>query len=86
MGERVYSVNRYELQFSETSGDNYGCLCTFPGNDISLGIDIDRVRSLALLGAAVCLAVEDELEHGLLPDAVPTWIREQIDDALGIRH
>jgi len=84
MGENVYPIEDYdgnwvEIRFSE-SDDGYSCLCTFPFNDAVMGcLDADRVRSLALFGAAVRLAFDGELEHGFLPAAIPEWIRAEID-------
>lgn len=86
MGEHVYPVQDYdgnwtEIRFSEVD-DDYQCLCTFPGNDQGK-LDIDRVRSLALFGAAVRLAFDGDLEHGILPACVPEWIRSEIDRVIG---
>ena len=80
MGEQVYSIEGQEVQFSEVE-DTYACLCTFPFNDKAFGgkLDADTVRSLALLGAAVCLAHQGELELPILPQGVPEWIRDEID-------
>ncbi len=85
MGENVYPIQDYngnwiELQFSEMD-DDYACLCTFPNNDMG-HLDADRVRSLALFGAAVRLVFDSGLEHGFLPQAVPEWIRKEIDRVL----
>ena len=85
MGEHVYSVSGksitwedFTIQFSEMD-DDWSCLCTFPHND---GVEIlpSRLRSLALLGAAVVLAHQGELEEGanFLPHCVPQWIRDEI--------
>ena len=77
MGEDRYHVGKYPLQFSEMD-DDYICLCTFPHNDQG-ALTPDRVRSLALLGAAVVLARSCSLEHPFLPACVPEWIRKEID-------
>ena len=77
MGEKIYQIGEYPLQFSEID-DDYVCLCTFPHNDQGV-LTPDRVRSLALLGAAVVLAHGDDLEHPFLPACVPEWIRHEID-------
>ena len=82
MGENIYPIQDYdgnwlELRFSEMD-DDYSCLCTFPMNDMER-LDADRVRSLALFGAAVRLAFDGVLEHGFLPSTVPEWIRDEID-------
>ena len=92
MGERVYSVaigdgKTIDVCFSEMD-DDWGCLCTFPHDDHGK-LDAERVRSLALLGAAVVLAAfrreQLETEDGWggtvfasLPNAVPQWIRDEI--------
>ena len=88
MSEQIYTVvsvdgEEHYLQFSEDD-DSYRCLCSFPTNDEAMGMDAERVRSLALLGAAVCLAHLDMLDHGILPLAVPGWIREGIDHVIAI--
>ena len=88
MGEHVYPIQDYDgnwtdIRFSEID-DSYFCLCTFPYDQGRL--DIERVRSLALFGAAVRLAFEGLLEHGFLPKAVPEWIREEIDRVLEYEH
>ena len=77
MGEKIYEIGDYPLQFSEMD-DDYVCLCTFPHNDQGQLLP-DRVRSLALLGAAVVLASNDDLDHPFLPNCVPVWIRQEID-------
>lgn len=87
MGEHVYSVDGYSggleckkknIQFSEMDGE-WQCLCTFPHND-GKEISPSRLRSLALLGAAVVLAHQGDLEeeHNFLPHCVPIWIRDEI--------
>ena len=93
MGEKVYTIlgrhGKYRLTFSAMD-EGYGCLCTFPYNDAATGgLDRDRVRSLALFGAAVRLAwggaiVTDESGYVFLPDAVPAWIRDEIDRVLEV--
>ena len=98
MGEDVYTVSgytkpeykenesvewaEYNIQFSSTD-DDWRCLCTFPHND-GKTIDVSRMRSLALLGAAVVLAHQGELEetNSFLPFCVPEWIREEISRLL----
>jgi len=94
MSEQVYTVSGhtkaeyeesesvewtdYRIQFSEMDDDT-ACLCTFPHN-FTDGIDAQHVRSLALLGAAVVLAHQGELEeeYNFLPNCVPQWIRDEI--------
>ena len=74
----------------EGRGTDWPCLCTFPFNNrhkLSAG----DVRSLALLGAAVAMATNDETELGSsetfwgkdtrwvhLPEDVPEWVRNEI--------
>ena len=77
MGEKIYQIGEYPLQFSEMD-DDYVCLCTFPHNDQGV-LTPDRVRSLALLGAAIVLAHSNDLDHPFLPNCVPGWIRKEID-------
>ena len=76
MSEEIYHIEELGIQFSETD-DTWRCLCTFPHNDGGR-LDAARVASLALLGAAVVLANRGDLPHGMLPDAVPVWIRNEI--------
>jgi hypothetical protein len=87
MGEQVYSAEDRSIMFSD-SELGYRCLCTFPTNDETTGIDIERVRSLALLGAAVVLAHYNMADCGdcfFIPECVPDWIKEQIDKAIGYK-
>lgn len=77
MGERVYEINDVSIKFSSLD-DSWRCLCTFPGNDTDTGPDKERVASLALFGAAVILALDNDIDDGLLPRAVPEWIRHGI--------
>lgn len=89
MGEHGYHTSgygaEYIIYFSE-SDDDWGCLCTFPHNDHG-ELTSDRVRSLALLGAAVVLASHqaDRLESAgrmagphLLPAEWETLILPQV--------
>jgi hypothetical protein len=87
MGERSYTVSRWDgensIQFSE-SDDSWGCLCTFPHNDDSV-LTMNRLRSLALLGAAVILVRSDYFKKDkdvYLPDDMPVWIVKGIDKLL----
>jgi hypothetical protein len=89
MGERTYRIavwnSRDQLAVFSESQDDWGCLCTFPHNDQG-ALGPERIRSLALLGAAVALAAynPDELNttvnahYLILPDAVPQWIRDEL--------
>ena len=90
----------HHLRFSEDD-DDWGCLCTFPHNDRAEGrIMPGHMRALALLGAAVVLAIWDTEElgpdglgdagelgtHVHLPNAVPQWIRDEIQRALPVER
>lgn len=75
MGEQVYHVDGFDIQFSYAG--EWGCLCTFPYNDQGR-LGPDRVASLALLGAATVLAHNGDLDTGLLPEDVPEWIQSEI--------
>ena len=86
MGCETYGVNwptERGIKFSEVD-DTVGCLCTFPHNDVDDHIDTDRVRSLALLGAAVVLHRRGLTDGPViyLPDMIPQWIRDGIDACL----
>jgi hypothetical protein len=76
-GKRV-TWEDFSIQFSEMD-DDWQCLCTFPHND-GAEISLSRLRSLALLGAAVVLAHNGELEEetNFLPLCIPKWIRDEI--------
>lgn len=74
MGCEYYEIDNMIIGFSENDG---GCLCTFPHNDNKY-ITIDRLASLALLGAAVVLAKRGELSIGYLPEGLPKWINNSI--------
>ncbi len=81
MGELYYTIldhngDERELQFSDDD-EEFGCLCTFDNND-QYALTPDRVRSLALFGAACRLEFDNALPHGILPGAVPQWIRDEI--------
>ena len=99
MGERSYEVisangiETYEISFAEMTlkdEDDFGCLCTFPGND-QHKLTQHRLRALALLGAAVVLCTYEENELTdyvgqidedtfsiVLPYSLPNWIRDEI--------
>ena len=92
MGERTYKVRaysgkEYSIAFNDMD-DEFGCLYTFPHNDHKK-LTPDRVRELALLGAAVVLASwnEEQIEYVweigydyrlTLPNGLPDWIAEEI--------
>ena len=82
MGEKVYTMvsnseKEYWIIFSE--GDDHGCLCTFPDNDMEQ-MSTERIKSLAIFGAAVRLAMDDYFDgpYIFLPDALPKWILKGI--------
>ena len=94
MCEHVYAFYglhspEWEARFSDDH-DGISCLCTFPGNDAALGrLSAERVRGLAMLGAAVALAhnapemvvpdSDDDSCLGIfLPDGLPKWIQNEI--------
>lgn len=88
MSERIYTILNFagpvDISFDELD-DTYNCLCTFPTNDEALNnISKERLRSLALLGAAVCIAAEaeEDMTEAKLPHVVPQWIRDEIDRLL----
>lgn len=70
------------IKFSEMN-DDVCCLCTFPHNDNRV-ISNDRMRSLALLGAAVVLLRNKEIDNGFLPNCLPKWIIDEIYTSLPI--
>lgn len=99
MGEHVYRFDglggtEWQAQFNEGEWDDaevpYSCLCTFPGNDVSSDhLSAERVRGLAMLGAAVALAhnaPEELLAYEAwagcwgvtLPQDLPRWICDEI--------
>ncbi len=89
MGELYYTVldhngDERELQFSDDD-EEWGCLCTFAHNDGDT-LTPDRVRSLALFGAACRLEFDNLLPHGILPGAVPQWIRDEIKRIIPIEE
>ena len=81
MGERNYEVGHTYVRFSEMD-EEFRCLCTFPTNDTFNGInelDIERIKSLALFGAAVHLLMSSELDGPVfIPDGLPRWIVDAV--------
>mgnify|MGYP003394357638 CR=1 FL=1 len=78
MGEQVYDAEGMQIQFSDMD-ENWWCLCTsFGWREADEKLCPEEIRSLALLGVAVRLAHDGKLEHGILPEAVPEWIRKEI--------
>jgi hypothetical protein len=80
MGERIYQVGSGDsdfIMFSEMD-EEFRCLCTFPGNDQEKP-DIDRIKALALFGAAVHLLMSGELYGPVfIPDSLPAWIVDAV--------
>lgn len=80
MGCKPIYVNEKRLFWNE-GDDDWGCACTFPHNDaIERRLCVERVATLALIGAAAVLAHRDgEIEtDDSLPGAVPDWIKAEI--------
>jgi hypothetical protein len=85
MSEQVYEVSCWDeekqewgtmgIQFSEMDNE-WACLCTFDPEKSE--VDIDVIRSFALLGAAVVLAHIGKLEHSFLPFNIPPFICDKI--------
>ena len=84
-GDSVEWIER-EVGFSECLTDGWSCLCTFPWADRGVRGEIssERVRSLALLGAAVVLIHNGDIQenNSYLPRCVPEYIREAIKKAI----
>src|SRR3990170_6271389 len=89
MGERIYPIVANESSHGDSDfvaftemDDEFGCLCTFPTNDTFNGInelDIERIKSLALFGAAVHLLMSGELDGPVfIPDGLPRWIVDAV--------
>ena len=85
MGERIYPIVENSrshgdsdyVRFSDMD-DEFRCLCTFPGNDQE-ELDIERIKSLALFGAAVHLLMSGELDGPVfIPDGLPRWIVDAV--------
>lgn len=83
MGCDYYHIKTFDpddetsyIHFSEMD-DTVGCLCTFPHNDAGW-LSVERLRSLAMLGAAVVM-----LQHGeifgpvFLPNGLG-WVKDEI--------
>lgn len=90
MGCDTYNIGLYkgdgkwgecQIYFSE-SDDGSPCICTFPYNNKVSGkkINGEEVISLALLGVAVKLAHDGDLEEGYnyIPNCIPDWILKEI--------
>lgn len=82
MGCDKYYINDIMVMFNELD-DDVRCLCTFPYNDEKV-LSIDRLRSLAMLGAAIVINHHWD-ENGpitYLPNDLPEWILDGIDKYL----
>src|SRR3989338_11030655 len=85
MGERIYPIVANESSHGDSDfvafnemDDEFRCLCTFPGND-GEELDIERIKSLALFGAAMHLLMSGELGGpGFIPDGLPRWIGDAL--------
>ena len=88
MGEKSYRIDGRLVRFSPNDDELFCCLCTFPGNNISLDggtIGIGDVADLALFGAAARLIFDGEYkteEYVYLPHDLPAWIVDGIRDVL----
>jgi hypothetical protein len=70
------------IKFSEMN-DDVCCLCTFPHNDNN-ELTNYRIRSLAMLGAAVVLLQHGVIDNGFLPNCLPKWIVDAIGESLPV--
>ena len=80
MGETVYQVGSGDSDFVTFSemDEEFRCLCTFPFND-GEELDIERIKALALLGAATVLILSGELDGPVfIPDGLPRWIVDAV--------
>lgn len=87
MGCEEYKTEDATIKFDETD-ESTRCLCTFPYND-NRTITPDRLRSLALLGAAVVLANRHESDFSgwcSIPNSLPAWVDVEICKVLNIRR
>ncbi len=80
MGCDIYDVEGGQVSFTES--DRFPCLCTFPDNDGG-EMTVERLASLALLGAAVVMLHRQRLSGcsihaAYVPDDLPQWIVEEI--------
>lgn len=65
------------IHFSE-SDDSVTCLCT-THIDGRGRLDLEEIRSLAYLGAAVIFQHQRHQEWWHLPGDLPQWVRDEID-------
>jgi hypothetical protein len=64
------------IHFPDTD-ERATCLCTFPSG--GRRIDLQEMRSLAMLGAAVVMQHHKHEEYRYLPGDLPEWIVDEID-------
>ena len=77
MGERSYEVGDSYVRFSDMD-DEFRCLCTFPFDD-GEELGIERIKALALLGAATVLKLSGDLDGPVfIPDGLPAWIVDAV--------
>ena len=81
MSEKIYDIGHHYIQFSD-SDDEFGCLCIFPHEDDIEHLELDRLKSLALLGAVARLIFDGYYErHGefiYIPNDVPEWVLDGV--------
>lgn len=83
MGCDTYECDGQLIRFSED--DSIRCLCTFPHNDLAYGGKLApaKVRSLAMLGAAVVMIHHGELNGPVfLPHSLPQWLVDELERLL----
>lgn len=88
MGCDSYRTRDTTIQFNEMDDEGPGCLCTFPHNDME-GLTPERLRSLALLGAAVVLARYEDSDFGgwcTIPNSLPEWLDKEVCRILNIKE
>jgi len=79
MGEDIYRIDNNDIMF-DAMDEEFSCLCTFPHNDKIYGeLGIERIKALALFGAAVHLLMSSELDGPVyIPDNLPRWIVDAV--------
>ena len=83
MGCDSFYLRGVNIHFDE-SDDDISCLCTFPHNYTSCGVDPETVYSLALFAAAIKLVIEGKHtgEYLTIPRDIPEWIIADIKKAI----
>lgn len=74
------------FHFSQAE-QGFGCLCTWPHDhpNYEERMDVDDLRSLALLGAAVVLAHAGKIESRddtIFPSDIPKWFIDELNRLL----